>query len=202
MSDQEEEWKQRFEAKLPRVQGYIQGYFRSFGYSGQKFEDAVEDALGIAWKSYRGELEKGKKPDEYISVIAKMAGKQVRDGRSVTEQDTAKDVLSPRAQRHKGFTVQSLPESDTGTADNEAIDAIADTRQATPADQAAFRIDTPRWMDRLGPKRPIVEDAMIGCTTKEMAEKFEKSQGRIAQIRREAAESYEDFHRLPKDRGR
>jgi DNA-directed RNA polymerase sigma subunit (sigma70/sigma32) len=83
---------------------------------------------------------------------------------------------------------------DSGRDDNASIDALADTRQSSPADQAAFRSDTREWLESLGDKGRIVEEMALGESTKDLARRYKKSEGRISQIRGEAAESYRKFH--------
>jgi hypothetical protein len=62
------------------------------------------EVLAISWKWWLRLVERGKNPEEFVSAIATFAVKQVRSGRRLAGQDKAKDVLSPRAQRTKGWT--------------------------------------------------------------------------------------------------
>lgn len=184
-----------YEAALPRILRHARVKLADIRDPGRR-DDALQDAIGIGWQHYVHCVEQGKDPDSFISVIAEYAVRQVRDGRHVTSQDSARDVMSRRAQRRRGFSVQAFPEhADTGADDNEAIDALADNRQASPADQAAFRIDVKEWLESLGAKRQIVQDMMADEDTKDLAQRYGKSQGRISQIRAEACRSWREFHR-------
>ena len=58
--------------------------------------------------------------------------------------------MSPRAQQRKHFAVQSLPDQDSGSDDNSTIEALRDNTKSPPDEQAAFRIDFPAWLARLG----------------------------------------------------
>jgi DNA-directed RNA polymerase specialized sigma24 family protein len=183
-----------YEAALPRILRHARVKLRSIRDPGGK-DDALQDVVGIGWQHFLHCVEAGKDPNQFISTIAEYAVRQVKSGRHVTSQDRANDVLSPSAQRRRSFTVQALPDRmDTGEDDNRTIDALADTRQASPADQAAFRIDVSDWLDSLGAKRAIVEEMAAGEGTMDLAERFKKSPGRVSQIRTEAAESYRKFH--------
>jgi DNA-directed RNA polymerase specialized sigma24 family protein len=183
-----------YEAALPRIFRHARVKLRTIRDPGGR-DDAMQDVVGIGWQHFLHCVREGKDPNQFISTIAEFAVRQVKSGRHVTSQDRANDVLSPSAQRRRSFTVQSLPDyMETGEDGNTTIDALADARQASPADQAAFRIDTGEWLASLGEKRRIVEEMAAGEGTTDIAERFGKSQGRISQIRGEAAESYRRFH--------
>jgi len=196
--EQIETWKQRFESALPRIETHARIYFRDWRRDPQKFDEVIEETRAMAWKAYLRECIRGNNPDEYISAIARYSVKQVLSGRSVTGQEKVKDVLSRRAQRHKGFTVKSLT---AHNCDGKVIvDGLADNHNASPADQAAFMVDTPEWLKRLGSKRPIIEGMMMGDSTQELAQKFKRSPGRISQMRSEANEDYLEFTGEPRRR--
>src|SRR4051794_29771768 len=93
---------------LPRIERHAKVKFSNL--KGEARDEAIQQALGLAWKFYCGEVLKGKDPDSYISAIAEFSVRQVRD---VAGMEKAKDVLSKRAQKRKGFTVQPFPEHDT-----------------------------------------------------------------------------------------
>src|SRR4051794_39703690 len=107
---------------LPRIERYAKVKFSNL--KGEARDEAIQQALGLAWKFYRSEVLKGKDPDSYISAIAEFSVRQVRDGRDVTGMEKARDVLSKRAQKRKGFTVQPFPERDTSPDENEGLDAL------------------------------------------------------------------------------
>jgi hypothetical protein len=182
-----------YEAALPRILRHARVKLRAMRDPGTR-DDALQDVVGLGWQHYIRCVEAGKDPNQFISAIADFAVRQVKSFRHLTSQDRPNDVLSPRAQRRRGFAVQSFPDSmDSGRDDNAFIDALADTRQSSPADQAAFRSDTREWLESLGDKGRIVEEMALGEFTKDLARRFNKSEGRISQIRGEAAESYRKF---------
>src|SRR4051794_11798743 len=95
---------------LPRIRLHAQLQFRNL--TPEAKDDAIAKAIGLAWKAYAREVEKGRDPDEYISAIAGYAVKQVKSDRDVTGQEKAKDALSKLAQKKKKFAVQPFPEHD------------------------------------------------------------------------------------------
>jgi len=174
------------EFALPRIRTHARIQFR--GLSPEAQEEAVQIALGLAWKAYAREVERGKNPDSYVSAIARFSVRQVLDGRDVTGQEKAKDVLSRRAQRRKHFSVKSLPDA------SQTLDALLDC-SGRPDQLAAFRIAYPEFLAQIEPKkRAVIVEASQGTPTTELAENHGISQGRVSQIRREAFEMWNEFH--------
>src|SRR5262249_47556713 len=99
------------------------------------------------------------------------------------------------AQRRHNFTVQRLPEVESGVEENQTIDALKDNSRTPPPDQAAFRIDYPAWLSRLPRRnRAIAVDMATGEGTRDLARKHQLSQGRISQLRRELHSDWRRFH--------
>jgi hypothetical protein len=191
-----------FLAALPRIQRHAKIQFSYL--KGDAKDDAIAKVVGLAWKYYAAEIAKGKNPDEYISSIAKFAVKHVRAGRDVTGIEPAKDVLSKRAQREKRFTVEAFPEFvEHSHEESEAADALKNWRETPPDEAAAFHHDFPMLLDNLPPKTSAVcEDAAMGDTTTELAEKHKLSMGRISQIRTEARKKWAELAQPIADRER
>jgi hypothetical protein len=186
---------------LPRIRLHAQLQFRDL--TPEAKDDAIAKAIGLAWKAYARETEKGRDPDDYISASAGFAVKQVKSNRDVTGQEKAKDVLSKYAQKKKRFTVQSFPEHDRSTEENEALDALHDHRESPPDEAAAFRHDFPMFVGELPEKQvAVVLDAALGDTTTELAEKHKVSQPRISQIRTEARKKWAEMGTPPAERER
>ena len=71
---------------------------------------------------------------------------------------------------------------------------LAESRNATPADLAASRIDFSDWLRALPCRhRRIAQYLSLGNRTANAAKKFRVSQGRISQLRRELAENWKKF---------
>jgi hypothetical protein len=104
-----------------------------------------------------------------------------------------KDVMSPIAQRRRGFSVTSLPER--GLMSEEAFaDALTDNDVTPVPDQVAFRQDFPRWRRRRSHRdRQIIRELMIGERTLDVARRHGLSAARISQKRRELQEDWKVF---------
>jgi hypothetical protein len=141
-----------------------------------------------------------------VSTLADYAVRHVRSGRGLCGQERAKDVFSCRAQRTKGFQVERLPSSTCQSQEvfygdphgQDHMDAFEErlqdnTRSPVP-DQAAFRIDYPDWLSRLGERnRAIAEDMTLDLSTKELASRHKVTPGRISQLRREFHADWQRF---------
>jgi hypothetical protein len=75
-----------------------------------------------------------------------------------------------------------------------ASKGLVPDKTCTPAELAASRIDVPAWLQSLKPRvRHIAEFLAAGQTTTAAASKFKVSAGRISQLRRELARSWQRF---------
>jgi hypothetical protein len=191
---------------LPRIETHAQVRFGFLRCPGRR-DDAVAEAVALAWKWFLRLAAQGKEVSEFVTVLADYAVRHVCAGRRLCGQEKAKDVMSPRAQRLKGFTVERLPH--TGLRSHEElhgdphgqgrIDALEEclrdnTRSPVP-EQAAFRIDYPAWLRMLDPRnRAIATDMALSCSTQELAFRHQVSPGRVSQLRRELHADWQRFH--------
>ncbi len=75
------------------------------------------------------------------------------------------------------------------------LETLTGNPRSKPADCAAFRVDFRRWLSWQGKRdQAIVEAFAAGYRTQEVARAFRLTQGRISNMRREFAESWEEFH--------
>ena len=182
-----------FLAALPRIVRHAQVYFRFIKCPHRK-EEMIAETVALAWSWWIRLLQRDKDPSGFISALATHAVRHVRMGRRLCGQEKTKDVVSPSAQWRRNFTVQSLPQFDTGTEDNKTLELLRDDSRTPPGEQAAFRIDFPRWLTQLGQRnRLIAEDMAMGENTQDLAAKHNVTQGRVSQLRREF---YFDWHRF------
>jgi DNA-directed RNA polymerase specialized sigma24 family protein len=189
-----EQLRAGFLALLPRIQTHARIHTRHVRCPGRR-DDLVAEAVAVAWKWYVRAAGAGKDPADFPAAFASLAASHARSGRRLCGQERAKDALSGRAQRIHGFTIQSLPECDSGVEGNEVIDALTDNTRTPPPEQAAFRIDFPRFLESLGEqKRRVANDLMLGERTQDAARKHDLSQARISQIRTELRLSWRRFH--------
>ena len=122
-------------------------------------------------------------------------------------------MSNPLLQQQEGFRLEALPASTATSHEHlygmpggqklhdEVEERLRDNTITPPPDQAAFRIDYPTWLARLGrPKRDIAEALAAGETTQVVAEKHKKSEGRISQLRREFHDDWQEFHGEDRER--
>jgi hypothetical protein len=158
-------------------------------------EDLVAEAVGNAYAAFRRLVERGKAALAYASVLAKFAIKQVREGRRIGTKRNVLDVMSSYAQRRKGFLVIPLPK---GTERSEWQEIVVEDRHASPAEVAACRIDFRSWLGQLERfKRSVALALASGASTGDAARKFKLSVGRVSQLRRELADSWNAFQAMP-----
>ena len=153
----------RFLGMLPRIETHARIFFRGLRCPNKK-EDAIQETVAICWKWFVGLAERGKDASRFVSTLASLAARHVKNGRRLCGQEKSKDVLSPLAQTRRGFAVGSLPASTRNAHDNlcgsphgqEQQDAFEERLQenyVTPVpDQVAFRIDFPAWLETLTPR--------------------------------------------------
>jgi hypothetical protein len=178
-------------AVLPKVVAHGRVYFRHL--RAERQEEAVAEMVALAWKWHRRLAERGKDSTRFPTALATFAARAVRSGRKLAGMDRARDVLSPQARQRHGFAVGKLP--DCGTLDGSPLDeALHDNTRSLPDQQAAFRIDFPRWLATLGSRdRRIALDLALGFRTQELAGAYRLSAPRISQLRRQLHRSWQQF---------
>jgi hypothetical protein len=184
-------WHAAFLAMLPAIAAQARFLFRRLRPEAR--EDAVQEVIANAVVAFARLVELRKADVAYPSVLARYAAAQVRDGRRVGNRINIREVLSPRAQKEKGFRVERLDRFDK--EEDQWIEAVIEDRRTPVPDQVAFRLDFPAWLKRLSTRdRQIAETLALGHTTGEVAERFGLSPARISQLRRELHCSWLEFH--------
>ena len=173
---------------LPRVQRHAQCCFRHLGAEAQ--EEAVAQAMALAFAAFRRLQEQGKDPFAFPSKLATIAVKQVQAGRSLGNRQSRTDILSPATQRRWGFQVQSL--APQRAEDPESWhEAVVDNTQTPPADAAAFRMDFRQWLASLTPRhRQLVDLLTLSYTPTQVARQLQMSRSRISQLRKAFARQW------------
>ncbi|OAI44756.1 hypothetical protein AYO44_13535 [Planctomycetaceae bacterium SCGC AG-212-F19] len=156
--------------------------------------DCVAETVALAWKWFLGLAERGKDATHFPSVLASFAARAVRSGRRVCGQHRAKDVMNQQAQQRHLFTVSKLPDCSFMT-NNPLEEAQTDNTQTPPPDATAFRIDFPVWLTLYSDRdRAIIQEMAQGERTKPLTERYQLSEGRISQMRRQCQDAWEAFH--------
>lgn len=194
VAESEPAWHAGFVALLPAIYRQIRFAFRRMEQ--KRREEAMQEALANALVAYVRLFELGKTDVAYATPLASYAVRQVCSGRQVACPLNMYDVLSPYAQRRQGFTVSRLQRPDESEGTWKEI--LVEDPTCTPAELAASRIDFEAWLRRLPRrKRRIASMLAAGETTKESAKKHKLTPGRVSQLRRELAASWDEFHGEP-----
>jgi len=183
-------WHKAFLAMLPAIIQHAKIAFRHV--RGQDRQDKIQETVANALVAFRRLVQLKKVDLAYPSVLARYAVAQIKDGRLVGGSMNVKDVSSPYCQRVKGVVMERLDRYD---ADDECWQEILiPDKTCTPAELAASRIDVQAWFKSLSRRdRRVAEFLAAGQTTTAAASKFKVSAGRISQLRRELARSWQRF---------
>src|SRR4051812_24489068 len=121
---------------LPHIQAHAQNAFR-YVRCVHRQEEYVAEAVALSWKWWLRLRQRGKDPTALVGAIAVFAARAAKSGRRLCGQETAKDALSPVAQRDRGFTVSPLPQIST-LCGNPFDEALFDNTRTPVDDQVAF----------------------------------------------------------------
>jgi hypothetical protein len=173
----------RFLSVLPRIEAHARFYFRRLKYPHQR-EEALAECVALAWWWFVRLVRRGKNPEDFISILADFAARAVSSGRCLCGQEKVNEVLSPVAQRRHGFTVQRL-HLYANPPHSLWEQAVHDNTQTPVIDQVVFRVDFPAWLQtRTKRDQRIIDRLLRGERTGAVAQAFDLSPGRVAQLRR------------------
>jgi DNA-directed RNA polymerase specialized sigma24 family protein len=182
---------------LPRFEAHARFAFRRLGCPHDR-ADRVAETIGLAWRHFAALSRRGKKPEEFVTTLALRCSQAVKAGRRLVGCETGHDILSPVAQVRHSVRVTRLPdydrESDRHPLPGALADALTDNTRSAVPEQAAFRVDFPRWRASLRRRDRKILDALAeGERTADAARRFKLSPGRISQLRREFEDGWEQF---------
>jgi DNA-directed RNA polymerase specialized sigma24 family protein len=181
-----------FLAALPRIRAHARYAFRHVACPDTR-DDRVAETVAIAWRQFARLHRRGKDPSRFVTTLALRCSQAVRAGRRLVRSDGARDALSPVARARHRFAVERLPHPRCGVP--HLAEALADDTRTPVPEQAAFRLDYPRWRAGFRPRTRAVLDALAGGgRTGEVARRFGLSQGRVSQLRRQFADNWRQFH--------
>src|SRR5262249_7956077 len=96
---------------------------------------------------------RGKRPEQVVTTLALRCSQAVKAGR-LAGCEAATDVLSPVARVRHGLAVGRLPDRETvldrHVLPEERAETLAGHTRSAGPEQAAFRVDVPRWRPRGG----------------------------------------------------
>jgi hypothetical protein len=185
----------RFLTLLPRIENCARFHFRGRRCASGK-ADAIAETVALCWKWFCRLAQGGKDMAAFLPTLVSFAARSVKTGRRLCGQERARDVLSFRAQQRGDFTVESLPLTparsrhvleDTLNSRDELdgyADRLRDNTQTPVPDQAAFRIDWPRFFKTLSSRdRRLAGFLSLVNSALAAARKFGLSPGRVTQLR-------------------
>jgi hypothetical protein len=176
---------------LPWIELHGRCYFRHKRRDHQ--DESIAEMVALSWKWFVRLAEKGKDATAFPSVLATYAAKAVNNGRRLCGQEKPKDVLSPTAQRLQGFTISPLPE-DHGPNCSAFNEVLFDNTRTPVPEQVSFRLDFPAWrLTRCERDRRLIDDLMMGERTKDVADRYGLTAGRISQLRRDFQQDWTRF---------
>jgi hypothetical protein len=107
--------------------------------------DAIQEVVALAWLGFVRAARRGKDGRYFASLLASFAARHVRAGRLLCGAESVEDALAPRAWARHGFMASTLSDFNKGDVGHPALDELTDNAVTPPPDQAAFRLDFPRW---------------------------------------------------------
>jgi hypothetical protein len=177
-----------FLVHLPRFVAHARIAFRRV-ICPQTRDDRVAEAIALAWKHFVTLSARGRRPEAFVTTLALRCTQAVKAGRELVGNEGGRDVLSPVAQVRHEFAVGRLPEAERVHSHQlpaELAEALADNTRSAVPEQAAFRVNFPRWRASLRERDRAVLDALAaGERGQEVARRFGISPTRVSQLRRE-----------------
>jgi hypothetical protein len=181
---------------LPRLRSHGAVFFRDIKDPDRK-EELLSEMVALGWLWFLRLARRGRDATQFTAALTRYAAKAVGDGRRITGQEPAKDVLSARARRRRGFRVEplhtprrphhSLFSLVRGQQERDAYEErLTDNTVTPPPDAAAFRIDFPRFLANLSERdRDLALYLSLGHRATQAAARFGMSPGRVSQLRQQ-----------------
>ena len=174
-------WHVGFLTMLPAIRRQLKVAFRHLDPEARA--EAVQEGICNAMLAYLRLHERGEVEKAYPTPLAQYAARQIRDGRKVGGKLNVKDVSSRYCQRLKHVVLERLDKWDK---EEGWLEIVVEDKNATPADVARVRLDFAAWLKTLPRRdRKVALDLATGSRTGDVARKYELSDGRISQLRKE-----------------
>ena len=174
-------WHAGFLAMLPTIRRQLKVAFRHLDPEARA--EAVQEGICNAMLAYLRLHERVEVEKAYPTPLAQYAARQIRDGRKVGGKLNIKDVSSGYCQRLKHVVLERLDKWDK---DEGWMEIVVEDKSATPADVARVRLDFAAWLKTLPRRdRKVALELARGNRTSDVARKYELSDGRISQLRKE-----------------
>jgi len=190
------DWHQKFlTCVMSAVQRHARIQFR--GLPPCDREEAIAEAVAAAFVSYVALCVRGKDAAAFPGRMAHFAVLRVKSGRRVGTRLRNCDALADIPLRQGKIIRHSLPQRETehASSDGDWHEAVLEDRRTCVPDQAAFRIDFPKWLaSQSARNRRIAQYLAAGNSTTDAARRFHVSPARISQLRQEFHDDWQQFH--------
>jgi hypothetical protein len=177
----------RFMAVLPSLRRVIGRSFRS--YFAMYREDAIAEAIGIAWYKFRRLVERGGDPERFVSSIGQQSAVIVHRGRTIpiAGGGRGRAVIEPLCHAtQRKYRLHSRP----------MWDECLITRPPIP-EAVAFRIDFAAWRRQwTRSDLAIIDDRLAGYTRQEIACRMGLSKSAVEQRLPLFRKSWQQFRRV------
>ena len=174
------DWQAPFLAMLPAIERQARQFLRRSRVRDR--EEAFQAIIAYAAVACARLAERNRIDLAYPTPLARYGLKQYRAGRSVGGSVNIRDVASARGQRQRRSFVKPL---------EDWQESLVDSRLATPAELAGFRLDFSAWLRTLTPRdRRVAKELGRGEPTCAVASMFRLTAGRVSQLRRELEASW------------
>ena len=185
------DWHRGFLGMLPAILSYVRFAFRHLRPEARA--EAIQEVVANCFRAYARLVELHKADIAYPTPLARYGIRQFRDGRLTGGHLNCKDISSRYCQRLKKVVVERLDHFDEEEGQwQEAV--VQDTRSSPVSEIVGFRVDFADWLKSLSYRdRRIAQFLSLGNRTRDAAQKFDVSEGRVSQLRRELAESWKEF---------
>ena len=181
-----------FVRALPRIRAHARYALRRAAPGVR--DDLVAEVLALSWKHFAELSRRGRRPEGFVTTLVLRCSQAVRGGRRVAGSEGVRDVLSPVAGCRGRFAVGSFSDPTPVNSGGVGEALAADPRARVP-DQAALRVDFPRWRARFGARDRGVLDALAaGDRAGEVAARFGLSPSRVSQLREAFRDDWRAFH--------
>jgi hypothetical protein len=186
---------------LPRIERYARHALSSL--RGEAKDDAMCEVVASCVCAYRRLFQRKEIERAFASTLVRYAVALYYRGRRVGTSQCSHDVYFAHALKKARIEIRSMGTPREQRA--EWMECLTENCRTPVPDQAHFRVEFPLWLrTQTRRDRQITERLSLGYSTKEVADKFKLSPGRISQIRRELYDSWHQFcgEELPAVHGR
>jgi hypothetical protein len=181
---------ERFLTMLPQIRRQALTAFRNQRFEAR--EELIQEVIANCFRAWVLLVRRGKESVVYPTPLAQYAIRQVRDGRRVGSRQRAQDIMSAKANKLHGFSIERFARRDPQNGVWNEL--LVEDRRAGPAEVAAARLDLTAWLGTLSKRNRLIASALsMGETTGDVARRYALSPGRVSQLRVWLRQHWERF---------